>query len=213
MMDELELLKKDWQKKDKELPKLSYDEIYKMLWKKSSSFVKLIFYISIAEFIFWIIIANIPLKGEEQFDNTQYFNSLATTFEYLGYAITIFFIVLFYINYRKISTDDSARKLMKNILRVRKTVMLYVWVSLGLFALSMLTLITEIVFFEPEFNQLINKASTADSPWLVYLLFFFMVLVIIALVGSLIWLFYRVLYGILLKRLNENYRELKKLEL
>ena len=52
MMDELELLKKDWQKKEKDLPKLSYDDIYKMIWKKSSSFVKWIFYISIIEFVF-----------------------------------------------------------------------------------------------------------------------------------------------------------------
>ena len=30
-MDELELLKKDWQNKDEQLPKLSYNEIYKMI--------------------------------------------------------------------------------------------------------------------------------------------------------------------------------------
>ena len=40
MMDELELLKKDWQKQGEQLPKLSYEEIYKMIWKKSSSLVK-----------------------------------------------------------------------------------------------------------------------------------------------------------------------------
>ena len=55
-MDELELLKKDWQKKDEHLPKLSYNEIYTMIWKKSSSIVKWIFYISIMEFVFWIAI-------------------------------------------------------------------------------------------------------------------------------------------------------------
>ena len=34
MMDELELLKKDWQNKEEHHPKLSFDEIYKMIWKK-----------------------------------------------------------------------------------------------------------------------------------------------------------------------------------
>jgi hypothetical protein len=29
---------------------------------------------------------------------------------------------------------------------------------------------------------------------------------------GVIWLFYRLLYGILLKRLNRNYKELKKLD-
>ena len=36
-MDELELLKKDWQKEDSKYPKLTYNEIYKMILKKSSS--------------------------------------------------------------------------------------------------------------------------------------------------------------------------------
>ncbi|MBE9489793.1 MAG: hypothetical protein IMY67_05830, partial [Bacteroidetes bacterium] len=52
-MDELELLKKDWNKKDNDYPKLSYDEIYKMILKKSSSIVKWIFIISILEFVLW----------------------------------------------------------------------------------------------------------------------------------------------------------------
>ena len=39
-MDELELLKNDWQKDNANYPKLTYDEIYKMLLKKSSSIVK-----------------------------------------------------------------------------------------------------------------------------------------------------------------------------
>ena len=41
-MDELELLKKDWQKQEQQLPKLSFDEIYKMIWKKyeKSTFYK-----------------------------------------------------------------------------------------------------------------------------------------------------------------------------
>ena len=34
-MDELELLKKDWQSREQKLPKLSYEDIYKMLLKKS----------------------------------------------------------------------------------------------------------------------------------------------------------------------------------
>jgi len=33
-MDELELLKKDWQTEKKEFPKLSYNDIYKMILKK-----------------------------------------------------------------------------------------------------------------------------------------------------------------------------------
>ena len=44
-MDELELLKKDWQRNSGDYPELSYDEIYKMSHAKSSSIVKWIFII------------------------------------------------------------------------------------------------------------------------------------------------------------------------
>jgi len=47
MQDELELLKKDWQKQSEALPKLTAEEIYPMLHKKSSSIVKWIFIISL----------------------------------------------------------------------------------------------------------------------------------------------------------------------
>lgn len=212
MMDELELLKKDWQKQEEQLPKLSYDDIYKMIWKKSSSLVKWIFYISIAEFVFWVVLGNIPSIGDNQFEGTKYTDALATVLEYVGYTITLFFVIKFYLNYRKISADDSSTQLMKNILRVRRTVKIYVWASLGLFATSMLVLVTELIFFEPEFNQLAERASSSDYPWLIYFVFYGVVVVMILLTGALAWLFYRLLYGILLKRLNENYRELKKLE-
>lgn len=212
MMDELELLKKDWQNKEEHLPKLSYDEIYKMIWKKSSSIVKWIFYISIIEFMFWIILGNIPFKGDDQLASTKYTNLIASIFEYISYAITLFFVVKFYLNYRKITTDDSSRKLIKNILKVRKTVMQYVWTSLSLVGISLFILMTEMVFFEPDFRQIIDKASSAEYPWLIYILFFVSLLILMAVVVGLIWLFYRLVYGILLKRLNANYKELKKLE-
>ena len=38
MLDELELLKKDWQKREANLPKLSYEEIYPMIKKKGHWF-------------------------------------------------------------------------------------------------------------------------------------------------------------------------------
>jgi hypothetical protein len=44
-MDQLDKLKKEWQNREQELPKLSYNSIYNMLLKKSSSIVKWIFII------------------------------------------------------------------------------------------------------------------------------------------------------------------------
>jgi uridylate kinase len=59
-MDELDLLKKDWNKEPSSTNKVSVKDIYAMLHKKSSSIVKTLFYISIAELVFWIFINTIP---------------------------------------------------------------------------------------------------------------------------------------------------------
>jgi hypothetical protein len=47
-MDELDLLKKDWNSGSVEFKSYSDSDIYPMLHKKSSSIVKTLFYISIA---------------------------------------------------------------------------------------------------------------------------------------------------------------------
>ena len=213
MMDELELLKKDWQKKEGELPHLSFEEIYKMLRKKSSSIVRWIFYISIAEFIFWIAINRIPLGDEgDKIPDGAFSNTLLLSLEIIGYAILAYFIYLFYKNYKKISVTDSAKDLMKNIITTRKTVMRYVWINLALFAISVLLVFIQVVFFNPNFSEISEQVSDTSSPLLMWVLIFLALLFTIAVTGGILWLFYRILYGILLKRLNLNYKELKELE-
>ncbi len=212
-MDELELLKKDWQKKEGHLPKLSYEEIYKMLRKKSSSIVRWIFYISIIEFVFWIAINRIPLGDEEsRLTDGAFSKTLLVSLEVLSYVILAYFIFKFYSNYKKISVTDSARDLMKNIIITRKTVMTYVWISLGLFAASMLLVFIQVVFFNPNYSEVTEQVAQANSPILMWILIFLALFATIAMFVGLLWLFYRLLYGILLKRLRMNYKELRNLE-
>ena len=212
MMDELELLKKDWQKQGEQLPKLSYDDIYKMIWKKSSSIVKWIFYISIAEFIFWIAIRFIPVKSEEISGKGATFMKITeTSVDVVFYLVILYFMYRFYTNYKNISVTDSAKELMKKIIKTRKTVMQYVWFNLGLFAITMIVVLCEILIFNPPI-ELTRMLDTYSSPIFVWLFFGIIFLLSILFFGLLLWLFYRLIYGILLKRLNQNYRELKKLE-
>ena len=56
-MDELELLKKDWDKSKKNYPNLSKEEIYNLISKRSSSIVKWIFIISVLEFSLWTLLS------------------------------------------------------------------------------------------------------------------------------------------------------------
>jgi hypothetical protein len=213
MMDELELLKKDWQKKEEHLPKLSFDEIYKMIWKKSSSIVKWIFYISIAEFLFWIVMSFIPLENDELTGvGAKTFQYIENAIEIVGYIVIVYFIFKFYLNYKKINTTDSAKSLMRKIITTRKTVMQYVWFNLGLFAALMIIVFLESIFYNAEYADLSQRIAEADNPALIWLIVGALLLFTIVIFGVLLWLFYRVIYGILLKRLNTNYKELKKLE-
>ncbi|BFP42380.1 hypothetical protein FGF1_32250 [Flavobacteriaceae bacterium GF1] len=212
MMDELELLKKDWQKQGEQLPKLSYEEIYKMIWKKSSSLVKWIFYISIAEFVFWISLFFLPIQGEKlNSDGARLFQNLELSLEILRYIALVYFIVKFYKNFKRIHVTASARELMKSIISTRKTVMQYVWFNLGVFALMMIVVFIEFAKYDTTLNMT-EKIAEADNSLLIWFLVGLSLLLFIAFCGFLLWLFYRLLYGILLKRLNNNYRELKKLE-
>lgn len=212
-MDELELLKKDWQKKEEHLPKLSYNEIYKMIWKKSSSIVKWIFYISIVEFIFWIGISFIPIKNEEiSGKGAQLMGIIENVLDITFYIVILYFVYQFYQNYKSISATDSAKELMKKILKTRKTVMRYVWFNLVLFAITMVVVFTEVLIYNPpqEITEQINNADSTIAFWLVLCILFIIATIIC---GAILWLIYRVIYGILLKRLNYNYKELKKLEI
>ena len=126
-MDNLDLLKKDWKKQEKSIPQLSYDELYKLIWKRSSSIVKWIFFISIIEFGLGAVL-NIFIADDEYWAKMEEYNlTLFLIITYVvSYLVTFYFIYKFYKNYKAINATDSAAVLMKTILKVRKTVKYYI---------------------------------------------------------------------------------------
>ena len=212
-MDELELLKKDWQKKEEQLPKLSYDDIYPMIWKKSSSMVKWIFYISLIEFVFWAAINIISSDPQYMQDlKAMHIYNIMMVLNFVNYGIILYFIFKFYMNYRKISVTDSSRKLMKTILKVKRTVTQYVWFNLIIFATYMIISLYGVLLYSDEGREIVETATEQGNEVTFWFLVIAVSLLFTGVLLVAIWLFYRLLYGILLKRLKENYRELKKLE-
>ena len=210
-MDELEFLKKDWKKQAADFPKLSYDEIYKMIHKKSSSIVKWIFIICIAEFLFWGVIT--LLIPESTFAIYEKFNLKTFLFitQILHYVVVFVFIYLFYKNYKTISVVDNTNLLMKNILKTRKTVHYYVYYNIALYII--LSVILNVIMFSHP-NILIEsympKNATLDSDKFLGIMIVTQILVLLVMCG-LIWAYYRIIYGILLKKLTRNYKELEAL--
>ncbi len=209
-MKELDLLKKDWQKNDA-FEQVSEVDIYKMLHAKSSSIVKWIFIISILEILLWTLISLIfntddYLKKIKHEELDVYFEILT----YFNYAVILVFIYLFYKNYVAISTTVSTKQLMKDILKTRKTVQCYVWYNLGMVGFSMMLGFFMAFTYNPEVVALMDKIDNNTKIMVITIGIF--VFIIAAFLG-IFWLFYRLLYGILLRRLYANYKELKKIDL
>jgi hypothetical protein len=211
-MDELDLLKKDWKKQDADYPKLSYDEIYTIVHKKSSSVVKWIFIICIAELIFWNVInLLIPDSYFEIYEKLHLKTVLSISYV-IHYAVVIGFIYLFYKNYNSICVIDSTNLLMKKIIRTRKTVNYYVYYNI--IATIILSFVINFMMFSDEelLMQVFNPKNLdigGDKLFNILLISQVVALVVIIL---FLWIYYRIIYGILLKKLNKNYKELATLE-
>jgi len=213
MLDELELLKRDWQKREVELPKLSYEQIYPMTKKRSSSIVKWIFYISIIEFVFWAGI-NIIFSGPETMQELKamHIYKVIMGLNIINYAIILYFIYKFYINYKKISFTDSSRNLMRTILKVKRTVTQYVWFNLIIFTTYLIINMYGVLIYGSEGKKIVEAAYQDGDSLTFWAMVIGISIVFTAVILFLIWLFYKLLYGILLKRLRKNYNELKRLE-
>mgnify|MGYP000440909114 CR=1 FL=1 len=210
-MKELDLLKKDWQKSEASFEQVSEKEIYKMIHKKSSSIVKRILIISILEVILWVSINFVfnlddDLKKIKHDELIQYFEVLTI----FNYGVILVFIYLFYKNYITISTTVSTKQLMKDILKTRKTVQCYVWYNLGMLLLSLIIGFGIAFAYNPDVSILRDKIANDGK---VLGITIGILLLTIATFFGVFWLFYRLLYGILLRRLYANYKELKKIDL
>lgn len=209
-MDELELLKKDWNKKNSIYRNYADSDIYAMLHKKSSSIVKTLFYISLAELGFWIIVTILPYVMSASYKdrmNESYNDPAFLGLSILSFVIIFVFVYLLFKSHKAISSTDSAKKLMENILKTRKVIKYYVIYNLVMIFIS----IPLGIYFEYNQNSTFHdQVDSLNSDQMLIMYGFTVLLTGVFLV--VFWLFYKLLYGILLKRLNRNYNELRKLE-
>ena len=206
-MEELDLLKKDWQKNENSFEQVSEMEIYTMLHKKSSSIVKWILIISILEVLLWTgisLLFNTDDYLKEM--HGEYYIEYIKFLTVFNYVIVAVFIFIFYKNYKNISTITSTKQLMNDILKTRKTVKYYVWYNLGMIVLSMIMGFVLAFSLNPKVHELTLNTK-------VFTLTILLCGTFLLLFVGLFWLFYRLIYGILLKKLYRNYHELKKIDL
>lgn len=170
-----------------------------------------LFYISIAELVFWILVNSIPYFYSEEYKHkleVLYSNEhVLTTLTIFSYGIILFFIYLLFKSYKSISVTDSAKQIMENILKTRKIIKYYMLYNLVMAGVSLVIGFYYALHNDPVITEQIANYDDGKMAG-IYIVLVFITIIFI----TLIWLFYRLIYGFLLKRLNNNYKELQKLD-
>lgn len=213
-MEELDLLKKDWKRNQDNFPAVSEKDIYAMLHKKSSSIVRWILIISAIEFVFWLLLSFL-LKDSPNNKHIDSFHMdyIMIPMNILNYAIIIYFFCLFYSNYKKITTTDDVKTLMASILKTRKTVSNYIMVNMAYVILCTILLFAVYFTKDAAIINAVNRYEADGHLMSFYLIYIVIAIITIGIMLLLIWGFYKLVYGFLLRRLHNNYKELKKIDL
>jgi hypothetical protein len=217
-MKELDLLKKDWKKNEASFGQVSENEIYKMIHKRSSSVVKWIFIVSIIELGLGFVLGLILSFTKYDEKNVELIKHLGVYGYYIAatvflYAVIFYFIFKFYSMYRKIAVDDNTKKLISTILKTRKVVKQYIAFNLSFFAVFFIVF-GGYLFYEGYLEGASkNGVAHPEMPLNIALISFIVLILATAIFTFAFWLLYKLIYGILLKRLQNNFEELKKMDL
>ena len=216
---DLDSLKKTWQQEPAQ-PKYDSNEIESMLNKSSRNYVKYILWISLAEFII-ILSANIyySFLGDDTSDLLRILKRLgindSTNFEgaisnlylilkLISLALTGVFVVVFYQNYRKINVESNLKKLILQIIRFKKTVQLFILANISLVILFTAVLgIFTLSVLDEQHIKLTNPTLLGFITGL---------MLTMGLSAVLMWVYYRVVYGLILSRLGKNLKQLQNIE-
>lgn len=210
--------KKSWQEQKPEVYQSS--EIEAMLNKKSRNYVKYILWISVAEFLFFAavnIFTVFGTKNDSSFMDllqklgVNVTNNIEEDFQHLylllkifSLAITAFFIILFYKNYKQIDIENNLKKFILQIIRFKKTVNLFIITNIAVLVVftAVLTNFTmNVLRFQ---NVYLNNSTLAG--------FTIGILVSLSIGILLILLYYRIVYGIIMRRLDKKLKQLQQIE-
>lgn len=216
---DIDELKKIW--KEQEIkPKYGNADILEMLSSKSRNYVKYIFWISTAEFLFFLALTVFYIFRAEE--NSSFLNileklglhrtpELEMDFAHLFFilkiislAITAVFMAKFWLAYRKINVESNLKNLIRQIINFRRTVNLFIFANI--FSLILFTgLLTVFVFLQLSSQQIHLQNN---------LLMGFIIGVVISTVLCvvLVWAYYRIVYGILTRKLTKNLKQLQEIE-
>ncbi len=216
---DIDALKKTWQ--DQKISDgYNQDDIEVMLNRKSRNYVKYILWISVAEFIIFGLVNFLALfstdfhndftnilnklqirnQSEVEFSIDKIYNWMKV----LSLVVTGIFVVVFYVNYKKIDVESNLKKFIIHILKFKRTVNLFIFSNVFLLVLFIGSLVSLLTI------TIRRQNIHVDNPTFWSLIFAVVLSLLISVV--LILLYYKLAYGILLKRLSKNLKQLEKID-
>lgn len=216
---DLDSFKKTWQEQPVQ-PKYDSTEILQMLNRKSRNYVKYIFWISVAEFLFFSVLGLFYFFQDEESDSfrkileklgAQKAPEIETNFDHaylaikiLSLLITAYFVLKFYQNYRKIKIEENLKGLIIRIIKFKKTVNAFILISIALL-IAFTFVFTAFIFY------ILNSQNVKpDNSNLIIVIIGIIVSTVLCVL--LIWLYYRLVYGIIIRKLDRNLKQLKDIE-
>lgn len=211
-------LKSLWQSQEEEKT-YDTDEIFKMIHRKSVNSVQWLFIITLIEVLIgiglsvWTFISgknlyineNMKVASEEMLTKYENFSHLGLVGSFVIFGITYFY-------YKKISSSLSVSELMQSIMKFRKIVVgfIIVWVSITqiLFIPYMMELGAQTYLQTPKAGHL-PENDAVNMAKKVGLIVTIVTAVVILLFSAV---YYGIIYGVFLRRLGKNLKELKSLE-
>ena len=216
---DLDNFKKTWQEQEV-TEKYDNQEILKMLNKKSRNNVKYILWISILEFVMFLSITlYYILFGNEETSLLSVLNALGVEktpelnndyqhiYLFIKIAtllITGLFVFKFYNNYKKINIEANLKALIQRIIAFKSTVKAFIISNILLLIVYIVILIYFVLATLSSQNIHLNNATLIG--------FSIGIVITVALSITLIWLYYKLVYGILIHRLNKNLLQLQEIE-
>lgn len=216
---DINYLKKTWQQENVS-SKYNSSEILQMLNKKSRNYVKYILWISIAEFLLFLgitvyyifngnegksfinILSKLGIHRTYKLEND--FNNIYFVMKIISLFVTAFFVFKFYKNYHNINVEENLKKFIIQIIKFKKTVNLFIFINILLLIFFTLILTGFVISTLHEQNIHLNNPTLTG--------FIVGLAVSMVMCIALIWFYYRIVYGIIMKRLSKNLEQLRVIE-
>lgn len=207
-MNKLDALKKEWKNQKFDL-QLTKDELHQLTQKKSISSIKWIFIFSCFEFFAYLLF---PFFIPDYFEAFEYYRSIhlynfSILVNALGYIILSYFMVQFYLNYRKIKTSNSLAYLIETIIASRKSVNKYVLYNISLFFLFIIVVLINAFRYDENYIELLSIGTTTNEGSILKMVI--AIIVIMIMVLSVLLVFYYIIYGRYFYRLKKLIKELE----